>query len=70
MFEIPRSKQTAWKNFAANCFPLSEINVFGGPYLKTHASTNATATVQASILRKGTTCVNFEKWSDITRRNR
>ena len=40
MLEIPRSEQTAYNNFAANCFPLSDINVFGGPYLKNHASTN------------------------------
>ena len=45
MFEIPRSEQTAGKNIAANCFPFSEINVFGEPYLKPYASTNATATV-------------------------
>ena len=70
MFEIPRSEQTAWKNFSANFFSLSDINVLGGPYLKTYDSTNATAAVQASNLRKGTTCVNFEKRSDMTRRNR
>ena len=45
MFEIPRSELTAWNNFVANCFPFSDINVFGGPDLKTHASTDGTATV-------------------------
>ena len=45
MFDIPRSEQKAWKKFAANCFPLSEIIVFGGPYLKTHVSKNAAGTV-------------------------
>jgi len=46
------------------------MSVRGGPYEKTHALTNALATLAESIFRRGTTLVSFVKRSVITRINR
>ena len=70
MFYRPSNEHTARKKFDANCFPLSDISVLGGPYLMIQCSTNAKATVHALILRNGITFVSFVNRSVTTNRNR
>jgi hypothetical protein len=66
---MPSSRQTARKNFAANCAPLSVRIYRGGPYENTQALQNSFATLSAVIVLSGPVRVNFENRSVITNKN-